>query len=206
MLHTHEVTGSSPVVRTRNDRKSKDFRSFSMILATFLEPVFLSKFFGHRNSTFGIKIDHRTRRSVVVFCLSGCLSCPLAFCRKLRFLFLNEGFQLFLAFLAGMGVDVAAALFAIWSSRGIFAFPEVVAELTDAAGTLLPPLAFHRSKDRHILRRRFSSGRYNLFLLCNAAVNACRRLCPHIVGDMCVNVQRCCHGIVTDNRTLRMRG
>lgn len=30
MLHTHEVTGSSPVVRTRNDRKSKDFRSFSM--------------------------------------------------------------------------------------------------------------------------------------------------------------------------------
>ena len=30
MLHTHEVTGSSPVVRTKNDRKSKDFRSFSM--------------------------------------------------------------------------------------------------------------------------------------------------------------------------------
>lgn len=29
-IHTHEVTGSSPVVRTRNDRKSKDFRSFSM--------------------------------------------------------------------------------------------------------------------------------------------------------------------------------
>ena len=30
LLHTQEVTGSSPVVRTRNDRKSKDFRSFSM--------------------------------------------------------------------------------------------------------------------------------------------------------------------------------
>ena len=206
MLHTHEVTGSSPVVRTRNDRKSKDFRSFSMILATFWNLYFCRNFFGHRNSTFGIKIDHRTRRSVVVFvCQDACLARSHSAASSV-FFFLNEGFQLFLAFLAGMGVDVAAALFAIWSSRGIFAFPEVVAELTDAAGTLLPPLAFHRSKDRHILRRRFSSGRYNLFLLCNAAVNACRRLCPHIVGDMCVNVQRCCHGIVTDNRTLRMRG
>lgn len=29
-IHPHEVTGLSPVVRTRNDRKSKDFRSFSM--------------------------------------------------------------------------------------------------------------------------------------------------------------------------------
>lgn len=78
---------------------------------------------------------------MVVFCPSGseCPPCPLPFCRKFRFHFLNEVFQLFLAFLAGMGVDVATALFAVRSSWGIFASSAVFTELTDATGPLLSP-------------------------------------------------------------------
>lgn len=74
---------------------------------------------------------------MVVFCPSEseCPPCPLPFCRKFRFHFLNEVFQLFLAFLAGMGVDVATALFAV----GIFASSAVFTELTDATGPLLSP-------------------------------------------------------------------
>lgn len=54
-------------------------------------------------------------------------------------------------------------------------------------------------KGRHILQRKFSNRRHDLFPLCNAVVKVYRRFYPHIVGDVCVNVQRCCHGIVIDN-------
>ena len=35
MLHTHEVTGSSPVVRTKNPMKSQDFIGFLLFLQLF---------------------------------------------------------------------------------------------------------------------------------------------------------------------------
>ena len=51
----------------------------------------------------------------------------------------NQYFQLLLTLLAGMGVDVATALFAVRSSWGIFASSAVFTELTDATGPLLSP-------------------------------------------------------------------
>ena len=47
---------------------------------------------------------------------------------------LDQYLQLFLALLAGVGVDAFGMLGAIWPGGGVAAFEEVIVELVDAAG------------------------------------------------------------------------
>ena len=54
--------------------------------------------------------------------------------RNFRFHLLDQRLQLLLAFLAGMGVDIAGVLFTIGPLGRVAAFEEMVVDLTDTAG------------------------------------------------------------------------
>ena len=59
---------------------------------------------------------------------------PLRF-HNLRFHLHDQCLQLLLALLAGVRVDIAGVLFAVWPFGGIAPLEEMVVDLTDAAGT-----------------------------------------------------------------------
>ena len=59
---------------------------------------------------------------------------PLRF-RNLRFHLHDQHFQLLLALLAGMGIDIAGVLLTVGPFWGIATFEEVVVDLADTAGT-----------------------------------------------------------------------
>ena len=60
--------------------------------------------------------------------------------------FLDHYRQFFFAFFPGFGVDIAGDSLAVGISGRVFSFPEVVAQLVDAAGACLTVLAFVRLK------------------------------------------------------------
>ena len=59
---------------------------------------------------------------------------PLRFCDLCLHLH-DQGLELLLTLLAGVGIDIAGVLFAVGPFGGLAAFKEMVVDLTDAAGT-----------------------------------------------------------------------
>ena len=119
--------------------------------------------------------------------------CPCRLCRfQLRQLPLHlddQRRQLFLALLAGVGVDVASVLFAVNPLGRVAVLKQVVVDLADTAR----PWSAVRGAVRRegYGRSRFLTFRFFLHLrTSDALVNVPGRVSLHLVGDVGVDVQR----------------
>lgn len=104
----------------------------------------------------------------------------------------NQRLELFLALLAGAGVDVAGMLRSVRPYGRIAPFKQVVIEFADAAGAWFPflPHIGLEVHDAFLLRLRF----FLWFCLADASVDAGGGCPLHIAGDVGVDVQRCHRG------------
>ena len=113
--------------------------------------------------------------------------------------FLNHNRQFFFAFFTGFGVDIAGDPFAVGISGRVFALPEMVVELVDAAGACFAVFTLIRLEAALIgvlfllIRRHGSIG------LADLMVDLYRRLLLHSIGHMGVDVQGCCRGNMADD-------
>ena len=123
---------------------------------------------------------------------------PLCIC-NLGFHLRDEHLELFLALLAGVGVDIAGVLFAVGPLGRVAPFKQMVVELGDAAGAGLAPephvgLEIGHTRRRICCRCSFLPDcRSALLRRCFAdtAVNVRGSGALHVVGDVGVYIQRC---------------
>lgn len=119
--------------------------------------------------------------------------------RNLLLHILNHHSQFFFALLAGVCIDIPGDSLAVGISWGVFALPEVVVELVNAAGACFAVLALVWLEAALIgvlllfIRRDGSVG------LADLMVDFHCRLLLHGVGHMRIDVQRGCRGYMTDD-------
>ena len=101
----------------------------------------------------------------------------------LRFHSFNQHLQLFLALFQGVVVDIPGALLSVRPSGGIPPFPEMVADLMDAAGAGPAPLSRVRPEGGHS------------WLLCLPGFLRMRLLLPNPLVDFgrCLPLHGFCH-------------
>lgn len=92
--------------------------------------------------------------------------------------------QLLLAFLPGLCIHIPPNPFAVGTSGRVFALPEVVVELVDAAGAGFAVLALVGLEAALVGGLSLLVGRHLGVGLADLAVDLCRRLELHGVGDV----------------------
>ena len=117
---------------------------------------------------------------------------------------LDHDRQLFFAFFTGFGVDIARDPLAVGISGGLFALPEVVVKLVDAAGSCFAVLGFIGLEAALIGVLLLLVRRHGSVSLADLTVDLYRRLLLHGVGDMGVDVQRRCGRCVPDDGGQRL--
>ena len=110
-------------------------------------------------------------------------------CRNLPLHFLDHGGEFFFAIFTSLSIDIAGNSFAVGISWGVFALPEVVVELVDAAGACFAVLTFVWLEAALIGVLFLLIRRHGSVSLADLVVDFYRRLLLHGVGHMGVDVQ-----------------